>query len=137
MRVKKINKNNFRRFGRVIEYPKDKPSLKDRNLFKVILKEKEKLGWRIAYLLVREKSIKRLEAHLNTFESFEPVCGKSLIYLALNKGIPQIECFYLDKPVILNKGVWHGIVTLDGESEIKITENAKVKSAYWPLGFSL
>lgn len=136
-RIKKINSKNFCRFGKIIEYPKNMPEAKTGNLFRVILKERKKLGWRIAYLLVREKHITRLERHVDTFESFEPVYGETLIYLALGKKAKDIECFYLNKPVILNKGVWHGVVTLDGRSEVKITENAKVKSVYWPLGFSL
>ncbi len=137
MTPQKINAVNFRRFGRIIEYPKDKPQEKSKNLFRVILKEKEPFGWRMAYLVVRDKTISRLEQHLFTFESFEPVKGRSLIYLARDKDSSLIECFYLDRPVILYKGVWHGVVTLAEESEIKISENCSVRSVYWRLGFSL
>ena len=134
---KKINAVNFRAFGRVIEYPRKKGKPGRRNLFRVVLREKEAFGWRIAYLVVRDNKLCRLEQHLHTFESFEPVKGKSLIYLAREKDPGSIECFYLDRPVVLNKGIWHGVVTLDGESEIKISENASVRSIYWRLGFYL
>ena len=40
---------------------------------------------------------------------------------------------FLDRPVVLRKGVWHGIITLGKESEVKITENAHVRCVYWQL----
>ena len=130
VKSKKITAENFRRYGRVIEYSGDGPVKKKRNLFRVIIRERGKAGWRIAYLVVRDKIIDKLEQHPDSFESFEPVSGKSLLYVAGNKSKSKIECFYLNKPVILKKGVWHGIVTLGRKSEIKITENAKVKCIY-------
>jgi hypothetical protein len=134
---KKINSESFRSFGRIIEYPKDRLKDGSGNLFYIVRKEKEPFGWRIAYLVVRDKALSRLEQHLLTFESFEPVKGRTLIYLARAKDPALIECFYLDRPVILNKGIWHGVVTKGRESEIKISENSSVRSAYWRLGFSL
>ena len=135
--IKKINPRNFNQYGWIIGYPRKSSQGKKKNLFRIVLKESRGFGWRIAYLVVRDKAINRLEQHAETFESFEPVKGGCLLYLASCKDLNKIDCFCLDKPVILKKGVWHGIVTLDGEAEIKITENAKVKSRYWPLGFKL
>ncbi len=57
--------------------------------------------------------------------------------MADGKDPDKITCFYLDRAVILRKNIWHGLVTLGTESEIKITENSKVKTRYWSLGFSL
>ena len=135
--IKKINPKNFAEYGWIIDYPSKNSQAKKKNLFRIVVEESEELGWRIAYLVVRDKSISRLEQHGNTFESFEPVNGRCLLYLAKDKDPDAIDCFYLDKPVILKKGIWHGVITLDGEAEIKITENAKVKSRYWPLSFRL
>ncbi|MCU0651548.1 MAG: hypothetical protein MUC39_01215 [Candidatus Omnitrophica bacterium] len=128
--LKKITTKNFRPFGRVIEYPAKGLKNKKTNLFCIVLTESQPRGWRIAYLVVRDKAIDKLERHPDTYESFEPVSGKTILYLA-RPGIPsKVESFILDKPVILNKGVWHGVVTLSNESEIKITENARVKSDF-------
>lgn len=137
IKPQKINKHNIKPYGRVIEHVRLGLNPKNKNFFSIVLREKGNFGWRIAYLTVREKAISRLEQHLTTFESFEPVSGKALLYLSRTKNPQDIECFYLDRPVILNKGIWHGVVTLSGKSDIKITENAKVRSIYWPLGFSL
>lgn len=131
--IRRITAKNFKRYGWVIEYSGERPKNKNINLFRIILEEKKKLGWRIAYLVLRNRSISRLEQHPGSFESFEPVRGRSLIYLSRGK-TAGIECFYLDKPVILRKGIWHGVVTLTPESEIKITENAEVKCVFRLLG---
>lgn len=133
----KINSKNFRKYGWVIEYPDKSSKDKKKNLFRIVIREKEQLGWRIAYLVVRDKAIKKLEQHPQSLESFEPVSGKSILYVSNCNDPKEIKSFLLDKPVILKKGVWHGVVTLDKETEIKITENAQVKCVYWPLGFEL
>ena len=133
----KINAGNFRRFGKIIEYPKKSLASRKKNLFCKVITEPGKTGWRIAYLVVRDKAIDRLERHTGTLESFEPVKGKCLLYLAQAKSKRSLRCFYLDRPVVLKKGTWHGVVVLGKEAEIKITENARVKSEYWRLGFSL
>lgn len=137
MKIKKINKQNFRHYGRLIEHRGNKPKAANKNLFSIVLREKGKFGWRIAYLTVKDKTINRLEQHLTTFESFEPVSGKAMLYLCRTKNPKDIECFRLDRPIILDKGVWHGVTACNGKAEIKITENANVRSIYWPLGFSL
>jgi len=135
--IKKINAENFKPFGRIIECPTSLRKDRENNLFHIVVSETQNVGWRIAYLVTRDKAINKLEKHPNTFESFEPVKGKTLIYAACDKNPDEIECFYLDKPVVLGKGVWHGVTTLGEESEIKITENANVECIFWPLNFSL
>jgi hypothetical protein len=130
--IKKITAGGFKRFGWVIEYPAKSSQSKSKNLFRIVLRDSKSPGWRVAYLVVRDKAIARLEQHLGTYETFEPVRGRSLLYLAAYRNGP-IACFLLDRPVILKKGAWHGIVTLTDETEIKITENARVKSRYWRL----
>lgn len=133
MRYRKITAQNFKAFGRVIECPGKKPKDKTNSIFRIVLVEKAKLGWRIAYLLLRGTKVEKMEQHADSFESFEPISGKTLIYVSGRRDPKDIACFYLDKPVILNKGIWHGVLTLSRESGIKITENAEVKCVYWPL----
>ena len=137
MKPKTITPKNFRRYGRLIDYPNKHLKGKSKNLFRIVLTENKTSGWRIAYLIVRDKKIKCLEQHPHSFESFEPIKGRSLLYVSRQKDYRKIECFRLDKPIILNKGIWHGVVSLSDECEIKLTENAKVKCVYWPLGLAL
>ena len=133
MVIENITSKSFRSFGRVIEYPNKHKKGNRRNLWRIVLTDSNAQGWRIAYLVLRNKILNRLESHPNTFESFEPVSGKSLFFVSSRKSPQKIRLFALNKPVILKKGVWHGLVSLTAESEIKITENAKVICRYYPL----
>ena len=135
LKIKAITHANFKTFGWIIDYPK-KGASRSKNLFKIIVRQ-PKSGWRIAYLVVRDKVIQRLEQHPGSFESFEPVKGRGLLYIATKKDPTAIRCFFLDRPVILKKGIWHGIVTRGRECDVKIVENARVKCVYWLLGFKL
>jgi ureidoglycolate hydrolase len=127
------NSQNFRRYGKIIGYPNQESKGRVRNLWKIIHIESAKVGWRIAYLVLRDKTIGRLERHPQSDESFEPVRGKALIFVATKDDLSDLKCFKLDKPIIIYKNVWHGVVTLSPETEIKITENAKVTCEYLPL----
>ncbi len=135
--IKQITAQSFRKFGRVIEYPKKHLKGNKKNLWRIVLNDPTARGWRIAYLVVRDKTLRRLEQHPHSYESFEPIRGQSVLFVAKKKDPKTIESFYLDQPIILNKNVWHGIVTITPECEIKLTENSKVKCVYWPLGFKL
>ncbi len=135
--VRKINAKSFKPYGRVIEYPAKASRSKKINLFRIVVQEPEPSGWRIACLVVRDKAINKLERHFASYESFEPMAGEAILYVANARNPAKIESFLLNKPVILNKGVWHGVVTLGSESEIKITENARVSCDYWRLVWGL
>lgn len=130
--AKKITAADFKKFGWVIEYPEKSKASKSGNLFRIVVRQPGS-GWRIAYLVVRDRSIKRMEQHPGSLESFEPVAGRALLYVCAKKDESLIECFALDRPVVLKKGIWHGIVTDTAECDVKITENARVKCVYWPL----
>lgn len=135
--VKGITGENFKRFGWVIEIPRQHLKKNGKNIFRIVCSDKKAPGWRIAYLVTRDKYINKLEKHVNTYESFEPVKGKAILYVAEQKNLASICAFRLDRPVILKKGTWHGVVAETSQCEIKITENAMVKSVFWKLGFKL
>lgn len=124
---------NFRRYGRIIGYPNKDAKGMVRNLWRIIHVESAKVGWRIAYLVLRDKTIGRLERHPQSDESFEPVAGRALMFAATRDDLSDLKCFKLDKPVMIYKNVWHGVITLTAETEIKITENAVVTCEYLPL----
>ncbi|MDD3982475.1 MAG: hypothetical protein WC583_00365 [Candidatus Omnitrophota bacterium] len=134
---KKITPASFRKYGKLIHYPDIQTKDKHKNLFRIVLSESRGHGWRIAYLVVRDRVIGDLERHPGTFETFEPVKGRVLLYVARDRDARKIDCFLLDRPIVLFKGVWHGVVSLDREAEIKITENAVVSCEYWSTGLRL
>ncbi|PIY82148.1 MAG: hypothetical protein COY78_08020 [Candidatus Omnitrophica bacterium CG_4_10_14_0_8_um_filter_44_12] len=133
IKISAITDVSFRAYGKIIGYA-GSHGPKNKNLFRVVVKQPGS-GWRIAYLVVRDKEISRLEQHPGSLESFEPVKGKGLLYVSNRKDSRLIKCFLLNKPVVLKKGLWHGIVTLSNECEVKIVENSKVKCVYWPVTF--
>ena len=131
------NKHNFRKYGKVIEYPDRGSKGTARNLWRIVHTEPAPTGWRIAYLVLRDKTIGRMECHPDSDETFEPVKGRARMFVARERDIRKIECFALDKPVILKKGTWHGLVSVTPETEIKICENSRISCCYWKLGLRI
>lgn len=127
-RIQYITKENFSKFGRIIDFTgrEDNPS------FEVIIANEED-PWRIAMLRVEERTFTFLEKHPSSLETFEPVEGICLLLVSLDTEQNNYEIFVLDRPVCLEKMVWHGIVTLTEVSKVKITENFEVKTDYFNL----
>ena len=126
MKVNRLTHGAIKPYGIII----DSKCVKDdgkRNCFGVLLKEKSN-GWRIGYLIVRDKKIRRLEQHPDSLETFEPVKGRAVIAFAPNRQPDKVKVFLLDKPVVVKKGVWHEVAALSGRAEIKIFENLSVKT---------
>ncbi len=136
IKSKKITKENFKKFGCIIEW--DGPENKaEKNQFRIVIRDSKVTGWRIAYLIVRNKQVDFLEKHPRSYESFEPIKGKSIIYVANKKNFQDIEAFILDKPIVLRKGLWHNVVSVGKEAHIKITENNDVELIKHQLGYKI
>ena len=135
MKIKKLTKKSVRPYGRII----DSTCVKDDgrgNRFGILLKEQSR-GWRIGYLILRDKFIGSLERHIDSLETFEPVKGKAVIALAKGNLPDSAELFFLDKPVVVNKGIWHDVLAVSPRCEIKIFENIKVKTERYSLNRNL
>jgi len=137
MLIQSPNKTNFKKYGKIIEYPRKELKGTTRNLWRIVHDIPQRTGWRVAYLVLRDKSIGRMECHPASDETFEPVKGCALIFLAKDQDFNAIECFELDKPIVLYKGIWHGLISVSPEAEIKIIENHAVSCNYWRLGFRI
>jgi ureidoglycolate hydrolase len=126
--INNISKDSFGKYGTIIDFTgrKDDPE------FEIIISHKED-PWRIAMLRVKNKEFTFLEKHPSSLETFEPVEGMCLLLLSLKTRKSDYEVFLLDRPVCLNKEVWHGIVTLTDVSKVKITENLEVDTEYYNL----
>lgn len=129
--VLQITAKTFKKYGKLIEYPKKESKGTKRNLWRIVHSQSNNIGWRVAYLVLRDKTIRRLESHPDSDETFEPIRGRALFFVSETMKIEDIKCFLLDKAVIINKGIWHGLVSIDAEVEIKIFENATVTCEYW------
>ncbi|HML36503.1 MAG TPA: hypothetical protein PKA19_03620 [Bacillota bacterium] len=123
-----ITKESFEKFGRIIDFT----GRKENPAFEVVIKSEED-PWRIAMLRVEEREFTALERHPSSLETFEPVEGICLLLVSLETQKSDYEIFVLDRPVCLDRNVWHGLVTLTGVSKIKITENLEVDVDYFNL----
>ena len=45
----------------------------------------------------------------------------------------EFHVFILDKPICLKKGVWHQVLSLTDEAQVKITENLEVTAEFYDL----
>jgi ureidoglycolate hydrolase len=131
MKLRKLTHKSIRPYGCIIdaECVSCKPG---DNGFGILFSERSK-GWRIAYLVVKKRTITRLENHPNTAETFEPATGQAAIALAPHNSPDNFKVFLLDKPVVLKKGVWHNVTRLTKDCGIKICEGIKVREVYHEL----
>lgn len=126
--LKSINNKNFEKYGCVIEFSEHNQT----EPFEIIITE-ERNPWRLAVFRYKNKTIKRLECHPDSLESFEPLEGLTLLVVATPEEPGTYEAFILDKPVCLYKGVWHQVLALTDEAQVKISENFEVHSAFYEL----
>ncbi len=74
-----------------------------------------------------------LECHPDSYESFEPLKGIGILLTAKPESPEDYHAFLLDKPVCLKKGVWHQLIALTEEVQVKITENLEVGTSFYEL----
>jgi ureidoglycolate hydrolase len=128
-----ITPERFAKFGDVLDWQAEF----GQEGFHIITRAEDPTGWRLAVLLVKHDAITRLERHPTSKESFEPVSGVAVLCLAPPEDPTAIEAFLLDKPVVLEKGVWHDVFALSDEALIKIAENLAVTGEFHELGAPL
>lgn len=125
--IQSVQKSNFCKYGKILEFSEEcgEP-------FEIMITE-ENNPWRIAVFRYRNKTIERMECHPMSLESFEPLAGITVLLLAEHDTPEQYEAFVLDKPVCLYKGIWHQVLALTEEAQVKIVENLEVGSEFFDL----
>lgn len=124
-RLESIHKENFAKYGKVLEF-----SEKCTEPFEIVITE-EKEPWRLAVFRYRNKTVKRMECHPLSLESFEPLQGLTVLIVAGHDHPEDYRAFILDKPVCLYKGIWHQVLSLTDEAQVKIAENLEVVSEFY------
>lgn len=123
--LESITRENFAPFGTVLEFPEEW-----QENFRIIDTE-EHQPWRIAVFRYSNKEIKVIEKHPSSKESFEPLCGITVLLVAETDSPEDYHAFILNKPVCLDKGIWHQVIALTPEAQVKITENLEVESVFY------
>jgi ureidoglycolate hydrolase len=127
VKLESVTAEKFAPFGDVLEFP---PEAVEN--FRIVVKE-DSASWRLAVLRFTRHTVERLENHPASRESFEPLKGATVLLVAEHNNPAEFTAFFLDKPVCLYKGIWHDVLALTPEAQIKITENLDVNSEYYNL----
>jgi len=129
IKVKNLDKS-FEQYGRIIKPFNEGPAEQGKGWDFYMLSKSKSDGWRIGYLIQTSKEVNYLEKHPKSKETFEPIEGVGIILLSLGD---KIDAYLLDKPIILNEGVWHALVALSERVKIKISENLEVEKITRPI----
>lgn len=126
-RLESIHSETFQKYGKVLEFT---PGYEDP--FEIIVTEDHE-PWRLAVFRYQNKTVKRMECHPRSLESFEPLQGMTVLIVAEHDRPSEYQAFILDKPVCLYKGIWHQVLALTDEAQVKIAENLEVESEFYEL----
>ena len=131
--IKPLAAKAFAPYGLIIHPGAREPQGEARDWKFFVIAREPASPWRIGYYMPNIKVLRKLEKHPDSLESFEPVSGTAVLIVALEQSPQLPEAFLLDAPVILHKGIWHGVISLSAKVAIKITENLEVASDFYPL----
>ena len=133
-----LDEELFAAYGRILMPRKDeKPEVSEAGMFDFYVPFSDSSqGWQIGYLVNMAKRIDKLERHPNTPEVFSPLDGKSVLVVSEDPRDPDsIIGFFLSKPIVFNRGTWHGVISITRTSEILIVENPDVIDEFFQLPF--
>lgn len=80
----------------------------------------------MAELPVVEESIAFLSLHDNTPEVFIPLEGTTILKVAKKADFSDCKVFLIDRPLMIDPGVWHGLACVNGVSRLLLVENREV-----------
>lgn len=131
LELRKLRPELLRPFGRILFPEKgEAPEVSEKGLFDFyVVHGESSTGWQIGFYTTYTPSTITLERHPNTPEVFVPLEGSVALILAEDPSDRDtFIAFELDKPVVLDRGVWHNAVTLDTQKKPKvlIVENPDV-----------
>jgi ureidoglycolate hydrolase len=128
----------FKKYGRIL-IPTEEESKEEENRqvdYQVLEKAVSK-GWVMACYSVSKRFTDAMEYHPNTKETFEPFSGVPILIVAYGQAPENPEAFLLDKPVVINEGVWHDVLALSANTVMRINENSDVQGVRQKLAFTI
>ena len=124
--IRTITPESFAPFGTVVDWTAEMEA--SGRGFHIVVRSKAPTGWRMAVLKVTGRGVQSLENHPNSEELFAAVEGRALLLVAERGKLDEdaVQAFFLDRPVSVGPGVWHGVIALSGSATILIAENLEV-----------
>lgn len=126
--IETLTAESFAPYGTLIDFAPDNPDTR----YQVRVTEAQE-PWCLAIFRVTIRQTNRLECHPTSMESFIPLRGSGVLLVACPEAPQKWQAFLLDKPICLNKGVWHEVIALSEEALYQITENRVVNSEFYQL----
>ncbi len=138
LEIKPLTPKNLAKYGRIL-FPteEENKTVEDPTVAYIILEKAVSKGWLMSHYTVSKRFTDMMENHPNTKETFEPLCGASIIVLAHGPTPNNPEAFLLDKPVVLYEGVWHDVLALSEKATMRINENTEVQSVRQKLPYTV
>nr|AYA93362.1 putative ureidoglycolate hydrolase [uncultured bacterium pG7] len=133
VKIEAITPESFAPFGTVVDWT---PALEKTGVpFHVLVRSEKPTGWRMAILKGSLRATQDMENHPHTEELFAPVQGAGILLVAPKGPFDEsnVHAFFLDRPVSVAPGVWHGIFALSESASVLIAENLEVSSEYAKL----
>ena len=127
-----LTRDAFSKYGRILE-----PTAEEAKNPFIVLEKVVSNGWQMAYSTVTKRSCDEMRRHTNTKETFEPLQGTVALVVALPDKPEEAEVFLLDRPVVINEGVWHNNIAISETAHLRINENIKVVSESHRLSFTI
>jgi ureidoglycolate hydrolase len=138
LEIKILIPKNFEKFGRILIPTEEENKGRENKAENYLVLEKAiSKGWMMAYYSVSKRFTDIMENHPNTKETFEPISGASILTVANGTTPESVEAFLLDKPVVLNEGVWHDVLALSVNATMRINENTEVQTVRQKLSFTI
>jgi len=140
MRTLDLDEKLFSPYGKILEPgEKEEPEVSEAGTFDFYVPFSDSSqGWQIGYLVNAAKWLDKLERHPNTPEVFSPLRGSSVLVVSEEPGDPEaIFGFFLSKPIVFDRGIWHGVISTTTTSEILIVESPDVIDEFFQLPFSV
>jgi ureidoglycolate hydrolase len=135
-----LDEKLFSPYGKVLTPgEKEKPEVSEAGIFDFYVPFSDSSqGWQIGYLVNAAKRLEKLERHPNTPEVFSPLHGNSVLVVTEDPGDSDtIFGFFLSKPIVFDRGIWHGVISTTKTSEILIVESPDVIDEFFQLPFSV
>jgi ureidoglycolate hydrolase len=118
--LRRITPESFARYGQVLVW-----DAAQGQRLQVATEESAGAPWMLATFRVDAHEITYLAEHPDSIELFAPLSGVAVLLLALPEAPESYEAFLLDVPVVINRGVWHGMCALSEAAILGIAENVE------------
>ncbi len=116
--LQRITPETFARYGQVLVW-----SATSGQRLQVATEESAGAPWLLATFRVDAHEVSYLAQHPDSIELFVPLSGTAVLLLALPEAPEDYAAFLLEVPVVINRGVWHGLSALSETAILGIAEN--------------